>query len=134
VNWLATQIKYCLISTTKHHRLLSFIFYGKTNQWNPRPTFFWVLEYSLQIFGLTARTGVRPAARHLLLCLYSLCLSRYLYLSIYIYIYIHPSNVEKSKNILMCRHQNAGQNHNIKKANRTFDNVTVQMFRYDNNT
>jgi hypothetical protein len=37
-------------------------------------------------------------------------------------------NSEKFKYILKSRHQNAGQNHNIKIANRTFENVT--QFKY----
>jgi hypothetical protein len=37
-------------------------------------------------------------------------------------------NAEKTKHMLMARHQNAGQNHNIKIANRSFKNVA--QFRY----
>jgi hypothetical protein len=32
-------------------------------------------------------------------------------------------NIEKIKYILLSRHQNAGQNHDIKTANRSFENV-----------
>jgi hypothetical protein len=32
-------------------------------------------------------------------------------------------NAEKTKNMLMSRHQNAGQNHNIKIGDRSFENV-----------
>jgi hypothetical protein len=32
-------------------------------------------------------------------------------------------NAEKSKYMLLCRHQNAGQNHDIKIANRSFENM-----------
>jgi hypothetical protein len=32
-------------------------------------------------------------------------------------------NVEKTKYMLMSRHQNAGQNHNIKIDDRSFENV-----------
>jgi hypothetical protein len=37
-------------------------------------------------------------------------------------------NVEKTKNILLSRHQNVGQNRNIKIANRSFENVS--KFKY----
>jgi hypothetical protein len=37
-------------------------------------------------------------------------------------------NTEKTKYMLMSRHQNAGQNHNIKIANRSFENVA--QFKY----
>jgi hypothetical protein len=37
-------------------------------------------------------------------------------------------NTEKTKYMLLSRHQNAGQNHNIKIANRYFENV--EQFRY----
>jgi hypothetical protein len=30
---------------------------------------------------------------------------------------------EKTKYMLLCRHQNAGQNHGMKAANRSFENV-----------
>jgi hypothetical protein len=33
-------------------------------------------------------------------------------------------NVEKSKYMLLSRHQNAGKNHDIKMANRSFENVS----------
>jgi hypothetical protein len=32
-------------------------------------------------------------------------------------------NTEKTKHMLLSRHQNAGQNHDIKIANRCFENV-----------
>jgi hypothetical protein len=37
-------------------------------------------------------------------------------------------NTEKTKCILLSRHQSAGQDHNIKTANRAFENVA--KFRY----
>jgi hypothetical protein len=37
-------------------------------------------------------------------------------------------NAEKYKYMLLSRHQNAGQNHNINIANRSFENVT--QFKY----
>jgi hypothetical protein len=37
-------------------------------------------------------------------------------------------NTEKTKYILMSRHQNAGKNHDIKRDNRSFENVAE--FRY----
>jgi hypothetical protein len=37
-------------------------------------------------------------------------------------------NTEKNKYMLLSRHQNAGQNHDIKIANRCFENV--EQFRY----
>jgi ribosomal protein S2 len=37
-------------------------------------------------------------------------------------------NTEKTKYMLLSRHQNAGQNHDIKIGNRCFENVT--QFRY----
>jgi hypothetical protein len=40
-------------------------------------------------------------------------------------------NAEKTKYImLLSRHQNSGQNWNVKIANRLFKNVTVQIFVY----
>jgi hypothetical protein len=33
-------------------------------------------------------------------------------------------NTEKTKYILLCHHWNAGQTHNIKTANRSFENMT----------
>jgi hypothetical protein len=33
-------------------------------------------------------------------------------------------NAEKTMYMLLCHHQNAGQNHNIEMANRAFENVT----------
>jgi hypothetical protein len=41
-------------------------------------------------------------------------------------------NAEKTKYMLMSRHQNAGQNHNIKMANRCSENVA--KFRLGNNS
>jgi hypothetical protein len=37
-------------------------------------------------------------------------------------------NTEKTKYMLLSHHQNAGQNHDIKTANRCFENV--EQFRY----
>jgi hypothetical protein len=37
-------------------------------------------------------------------------------------------NAEKTKNMLLSRHQNTVQNHNIKIGTRSFENVT--QFRY----
>jgi hypothetical protein len=37
-------------------------------------------------------------------------------------------NAEKTKYMLLSRHQNAGQNHKIKIANRSFENVA--KFKY----
>jgi hypothetical protein len=37
-------------------------------------------------------------------------------------------NAKKAKYMLLSRHQNAGQNHNIKIANRSFENVV--QFKY----
>jgi hypothetical protein len=37
-------------------------------------------------------------------------------------------NAEKTKHMLLSRHQTAGQNHDIKIANRFFENVA--QFRY----
>jgi hypothetical protein len=37
-------------------------------------------------------------------------------------------SAEKTKHMLLSRHQNAGQNHDIKIANRSFENV--EQFRY----
>jgi hypothetical protein len=42
-------------------------------------------------------------------------------------------NVKKTKYMLLSRHQNAGQNRHIKIANRSFGNVTVQIFGNDGN-
>jgi ribosomal protein S2 len=41
-------------------------------------------------------------------------------------------NTEKTKYMLLSRHQNAGQNHDIKIANRCFENVA--KFRYSGTT
>jgi hypothetical protein len=38
------------------------------------------------------------------------------------------ANAEKTKCLLLSHHQNAGQNHNIKIANRSFQNVA--LFKY----
>jgi hypothetical protein len=37
-------------------------------------------------------------------------------------------NVEKTKYMLLCRHQNVGQNRDIKITNRSFENVS--QFKY----
>jgi hypothetical protein len=37
-------------------------------------------------------------------------------------------NTEKTKYMLLSRHQNTGQNHDIKRGNRCFENV--EQFRY----
>jgi hypothetical protein len=43
-------------------------------------------------------------------------------------------NIEKTKYMLVSRHQNVGQNRDIKIANRSFENVsTVQIFGDDSN-
>jgi hypothetical protein len=43
-------------------------------------------------------------------------------------------NVEKSKYMLLSTHQNAGQNHNIKIVNRSFENkVQLNIFWADSN-
>jgi hypothetical protein len=42
-------------------------------------------------------------------------------------------NVEKTKYMLLSRHQNVGQNRNIKIAKRSFENVSVQIFEDDSN-
>jgi hypothetical protein len=42
-------------------------------------------------------------------------------------------NVEKTKYTLISRHQNVGQNRDIKIANRSFENVSVQIFGDDCN-
>jgi hypothetical protein len=40
-------------------------------------------------------------------------------------------NVEKTKYMLLSRHQNVGQNWDIKIASRSFENVSDQILRYD---
>jgi hypothetical protein len=40
---------------------------------------------------------------------------------------------EKTKYLLTSRRQNAGQSHNIKIGNRSFENVAVQIFGNDSN-
>jgi hypothetical protein len=42
-------------------------------------------------------------------------------------------NIEKTKYMLLSRHQNVGQNRDIKIANRSFENVSVQIFGDDCN-
>jgi hypothetical protein len=42
-------------------------------------------------------------------------------------------NAEKTKGMLLSRHQNVGQNQDIKIANKLFENVTVQIFGDDSN-
>jgi hypothetical protein len=42
-------------------------------------------------------------------------------------------NVEKIKYMLVSHNQNVGQNRDIKIANRSFGNVTVQIFGDDSN-
>jgi hypothetical protein len=37
-------------------------------------------------------------------------------------------NAEKTKCSLLSRHQNAGQNHDIKRANRSFENVAQSRY------
>jgi hypothetical protein len=37
-------------------------------------------------------------------------------------------NAEKTKHMLLSRHQNVGQNHNMKTANGSFENIS--QFRY----
>jgi hypothetical protein len=41
---------------------------------------------------------------------------------------LNPVNANKTKYVLLSRHQNAGQNHNIKIANSSYENVA--QFRY----
>jgi hypothetical protein len=38
------------------------------------------------------------------------------------------TNMEKTKYMLLSTHQNVGENRDIKIANRSFENVTVQIF------
>jgi hypothetical protein len=42
-------------------------------------------------------------------------------------------NAEKTKYMLLSRHQNAGKNHDIKIADRCFENVTVETFMTNRN-
>jgi hypothetical protein len=42
-------------------------------------------------------------------------------------------NAEKTKYMLLSRHQNARQNHDINIANRSFENGTDQIFWNDSN-
>jgi hypothetical protein len=42
-------------------------------------------------------------------------------------------NVEKTKYMLLSCQQNVGQNRDIKIANRSFENVSVQIFGDDSN-
>jgi hypothetical protein len=42
-------------------------------------------------------------------------------------------NEEKTKYILLSRHQNKAQNRDINTGNRSFENVTVQVFGNDSN-
>jgi hypothetical protein len=42
-------------------------------------------------------------------------------------------NVEKTKYMLVSRNQNSGQNREIKIANRSFENVSVEVFGNDSN-
>jgi hypothetical protein len=42
-------------------------------------------------------------------------------------------NIEKTKYMLLSRHQNVGENQDINIANRLFANVTVQIFGDDSN-
>jgi hypothetical protein len=42
-------------------------------------------------------------------------------------------NAEKTKYMLLSRHQNAGQNQNIKTGDRSVENVTFQIFGNDSN-
>jgi hypothetical protein len=39
-------------------------------------------------------------------------------------------NTEKTKYLLLFRHPNAGQNHDVKTANRCFDNVAQIRYTY----
>jgi hypothetical protein len=40
-------------------------------------------------------------------------------------------SLEKNEYMLLSRHQNVGQNRDVKRANRSFENVSVQMFKDD---
>jgi hypothetical protein len=42
-------------------------------------------------------------------------------------------NLKKTKYMLLSRHQNVGQNQELKIANRSFENVTVQIFGDNSN-
>jgi hypothetical protein len=42
-------------------------------------------------------------------------------------------NVKKTKYMLLSCHQNVGQNRDVKIANRSFENVSVQIFGDDSN-
>jgi hypothetical protein len=43
-------------------------------------------------------------------------------------------NTEKTKYMLLPRHQNAGQNHDIKIGNRCFENVAHFIYKYSGKT
>jgi hypothetical protein len=45
--------------------------------------------------------------------------------------HLEKNDTEKTKNMLLSRHQNTGQNHDIKIADRCFENVA--KFRYSGN-
>jgi hypothetical protein len=42
-------------------------------------------------------------------------------------------NTEKTKYMLLSRHQNTGHNHDMKTANRSLKNGTVKIFENDSN-
>jgi hypothetical protein len=42
-------------------------------------------------------------------------------------------NTEKTKSVLLPRHQNAGQNHDMKTGNRCFENVSSERLSTDGN-
>jgi hypothetical protein len=51
----------------------------------------------------------------------------------YYFLYGLEINVDNAKYMLLSRHQNVGQNRDIKIANRSFENVSVQIFGDDSN-
>jgi uncharacterized cysteine cluster protein YcgN (CxxCxxCC family) len=44
-------------------------------------------------------------------------------MKMYDYVKVTETNTEKTKYMLLSRHQHAGKSHNIKIKNRTFENV-----------
>jgi hypothetical protein len=58
----------------------------------------------------------------------SLCKLKNIIINIIIIIIIIIINVDKTKYMLLSRHQNVGQNRDIKLANRSYENVS--QFKY----